>query len=250
MPDFYGFKEKQIAETLKQSATAQTTRFGLPGWTPPTRLGTVRFTNKSGTTIPPFGLAFIKPAGSDFEDGTGGLIVDAYKWSQITDNPGWFIVNNHLEVESNKEGVSQPFGEYYQISFASAVQPGESSRVGVDFAMGPADIGNGPVFMFMSQLAGLPDVGFYRYSTETTSFFETDGTGIPAASNKYIPAFASCERLKYNQQNGVIEPHSPPKYEQVGNHTGSAVTGNLVIQANKIDGEWFIHVEPCTAPPG
>ena len=82
------------------------------------------------------------------------------------------------------------------------------------------------------------------------AFFLTGEAGIPAASGQFNPQSAECERHYFNQPAGVIDPvvnpdDGSPVFEWVYNHTTNAVAADKLIQAKRIDGAWFIDVEPC-----
>jgi len=87
-------------------------------------------------------------------------------------------------------------------------------------------------------------------SVENTAFFLTGDEGIPAASGQFNPQSAECERHYFNKPAGVIDPavnpdDGSPVFETVYNHTTTAVAADKLIQAKRIDGAWFIDVEPC-----
>jgi|DEB0MinimDraft_6_1074348.scaffolds.fasta_scaffold00426_23 hypothetical protein len=92
---------------------------------------------------------------------------------------------------------------------------------------------------------------YYRISGFVeASFFLTGDEGIPAASGQFNPQGADCQRYYFNNQPGVIDPVEDPEtggtvFEFVYNHTTNAIAADKVIQAKKIDGQWFIDVEPC-----
>jgi len=88
------------------------------------------------------------------------------------------------------------------------------------------------------------------------SFFLTPDTGLPPAPNKFVPYLATpCERHYFDFRAKEIRPvideqTGEPLFEPVYNHTENEVGGDLLIQAKKIDGYWFIDVEPCPAEDG
>jgi hypothetical protein len=95
-----------------------------------------------------------------------------------------------------------------------------------------------------------------RDREEYTSFFLTPDTGLPAAPSKFHPYLATpCERLYFDKRAKEIKPlidesTGDPDLGMVFNHTQNEVGGDLIIQAKKIDGHWFIDVEPCPAEEG
>ena len=99
---------------------------------------------------------------------------------------------------------------------------------------------------------------YYRIRDRShyTSFFLTPDTGLPAAPSKFHPYLATpCERHYFDFRAKEIKPLTKeqtgePLFEPVYNHTQNEVGGDLIIQAKKIDGHWFIDVEPCPAEEG
>lgn len=82
------------------------------------------------------------------------------------------------------------------------------------------------------------------------SFFLTGDEGIPAATGQFTPRGAYCQRYYFDNPSGVIDPVEDPAtggpvFELVYNHTTNAIAADKVIQAKKIDGQWFVDVEPC-----
>lgn len=97
---------------------------------------------------------------------------------------------------------------------------------------------------------------YYKISSreETASFFLTPSNGIPSAEGD-SPRSNSCLKHFYNKNSLTIEPVEDDAtgnfvFSQVYNHTENEVGGDLMIQAKKIDGFWFIDVEPCPAEEG
>lgn len=92
---------------------------------------------------------------------------------------------------------------------------------------------------------------YYRISGFVeASFFLTGDEGIPAASGQFNPQGADCQRYYFDNPSGVIDPVEDPEtggtvFEFVYNHTTNAIAADKVIQAKKIDGQWFVDVEPC-----
>ena len=93
---------------------------------------------------------------------------------------------------------------------------------------------------------------YYKISDRglATAFFLTGDGGLPAASGQFNPQSAECERHWFNEPAGVIEPLENVEtgnkiFEWVYNHTTNAVAADKLIQAKRIDGAWFIDVEPC-----
>jgi hypothetical protein len=108
---------------------------------------------------------------------------------------------------------------------------------------GDADIAEGQEFW-----AGVDPWGDYYAiigGGTTAAFFHTPAGGMAAAVSKFQPTFTNCERLYFNDLNGVIESATPPEFQPVGNHIETPVRESVVIQAKVIDGSYFIDVEPC-----
>ena len=80
-------------------------------------------------------------------------------------------------------------------------------------------------------------------ATLATSFFKTPTNGIPAAVDVKVPVFRPAERLIWTGLE--IESYDPPQFEQLGNHVTADIGGDKIVQAKKINGDWFIDVEPC-----
>lgn len=99
---------------------------------------------------------------------------------------------------------------------------------------------------------------YYRIRDRShyTSFFLTPDTGLPASPSKFHPYLATpCERYYFDPNAKEIkvlidEQKGEPVFEPVFNHTQNEVAGDLLIQAKKIDGFWFIDVEPCPPEEG
>lgn len=78
---------------------------------------------------------------------------------------------------------------------------------------------------------------------EVTAFFLTPADGMRAAFSKFHPAATGCRKMKF--ENSVIVGYTPEEFEGVYNHTLNSVGSDKLIQAKKINGYWFIDVEPC-----
>lgn len=92
---------------------------------------------------------------------------------------------------------------------------------------------------------------YYRINgfMEASFFLVPDG-GIPAAAGKFSPGGTDCQRYYFDKPSSHIDPVEDPStggpvFEFVWNHTESQIAAGKVIQAKKIDGEWFVDVEPC-----
>jgi hypothetical protein len=92
---------------------------------------------------------------------------------------------------------------------------------------------------------------YYRINgfIEASFFLVPDG-GIPAASGKFSPGGTDCQRYYFDKPSSHIDPVEDPStggpvFEFVWNHTENQIAAGKVVQAKKIDGEWFVDVEPC-----
>ncbi len=96
---------------------------------------------------------------------------------------------------------------------------------------------------------------YYRLSESDrdgiVSFFLTPEDGIPAAEDNQCFS-SNCLRHYFDVNTSEIKPLEDPDsggfvFDDVFNHTYGPVEANTMIQAKKIDGAWFVDVEPC--PP-
>jgi hypothetical protein len=96
---------------------------------------------------------------------------------------------------------------------------------------------------------------YYRISGSDrdgiVSFFLTPEDGIPAAEGNQCFS-SNCLRHYFDVNTSEIKPLEDPDsggfvFDDVFNHTYGPVEANTMIQAKKIDGAWFVDVEPC--PP-
>ena len=83
------------------------------------------------------------------------------------------------------------------------------------------------------------------------SFFLTPEDGIPAAEGSQCFS-SNCLRHYFDVNTSEIKPLEDPDsgnfvFDDVFNHTYGPVEPSTIIQAKKIDGSWFVDVEPC--PP-
>lgn len=92
---------------------------------------------------------------------------------------------------------------------------------------------------------------YYRISDLTdASFFLVPDGGMPPGGGPFNPGGADCQRHYFDPlQNRILPLEDPstgaPVFEFVYNHTENMVAAGKVIQAKKIDGQWFVDVEPC-----
>jgi len=87
------------------------------------------------------------------------------------------------------------------------------------------------------------------------AFFMTGTVGVPAATFWDQPGKqTNLLRLRFDTDTETIVPHLDPDgnpvFEDIYNMTGEAIDGVNLLQCKKINGAWFIDVEPCTKPPG
>lgn len=81
------------------------------------------------------------------------------------------------------------------------------------------------------------------------TFFLTGESGMYAASGKFQPYGEELQRY-YASSTGYIRPLEDPKtgapvFEMVWNYTENRIGGDKLVQAKRINGQWFIDVEPC-----
>lgn len=253
----YGFKDKDVALRLKKMANGG----GVPNAAAdsPSQTSTPQYmdiVNETGSAIPPFGLVFAsKPVTSG-----GVAALSAFTYSQIKQqsNVDRFIplFNVAVEIPSGHYGSAQFAGEFFHCLLA-----GDSPNVGAtvypssdtDFHLSTdGDTAGGGwsyVAAFPASVLGADtsqDVALVRVlggSDAGTAFFYTGATGIPAAASKQQPGSEELWRQTFDSETGTIDPAN--EKEMVYNHTMSAVGPEKMIQCKKIDGAWFIDVEPC-----
>lgn len=248
----YGFNDKETANKLRQMAQGSSL-----GDTKPSksyRGKGYRVFNKTSGDIPAYGIAFIRDVNTTV-DNNRNLVIPVYKFTELlSESPkDMFLVNGPKAIPASKKGSMLGDQTYYMIKVSNGVNIETGKKYGVKpnsyelAAEADAETGS-PLFVPIASPTSLGICAFKQVveSGGGTAFFYTGATGIPAASSKFQPNKAELEKRQFDPDTGEVKSSSPQEYEHVYNHTLSAVGAEKLIQAKKIDGVWFIDVEPCS----
>lgn len=259
----YGFNNEETARKVAAkygpSYGSQPASKGLNSPRVPAKL---RFKNSSGSDIPGYGVAFCIGI---IDDGNQDWAAEVKAWSDISGDSNledaikFPVVNGPDPVAAGQWGVSQN-RDGFQIVRARQLGVGIGDLVGPDdtltgdnaFFMDAFSTQN--VFEVVGYVASgvINQQGLYLLVKKLSAgesgvaFFYTGDSGIPAAPSKFQPNKAELEKRYFDPDTDEIKSFDPKEYEDVYNHTLSEVGKEKVIQAKKIDGAWFIDVEPCS----
>jgi hypothetical protein len=249
MAKSYGFKDREVALRLKRMVTeGRSASIGSPRYeAEPEGIITK---NVSGQIIPAWGVSYIKSDAATVSD--VGTDVEVRRYDQIPSAESFekqfALINGPLDIAANAYGMSQANQQTCEIRYNGAGTAGEiyGPDTSDPFVVkAGANITAGVTWQFIAPLQSTPQTGlFVRTTTESaTAFFLTPSGGMAAAASQLQPTFTLCERLYFI--GTTIEASTPPEFVEVGNHIETAVRADVVIQAKRIDGFWFIDVEPC-----
>ncbi len=110
-------------------------------------------------------------------------------------------------------------------------------------------VSNGELFTSIDRGAPPPPRTLpQRRVSDSTAFFQTGVSGIPAAISATQPSQGVCTKLLFNRGLGtfVTAPIvALPDDSSVFNSCMGAIKGTIVIQAKRINGAWFADVVDC-----
>ena len=245
----YGFSDKETAQKLRQMA--QGSENGSGGLKPPYRGKGYRVSNQSGGEIPAYGIAFTKEINTT-TDGNRNSTFTVEKFSSLDsdDIKDMFLVNGPTAIPNNKKGTLVADQRYYKILVDSNPEKGKKYGVLADSYTLTEESNaedSSPLFLPVGSRS-TKGIAVFQLLVEGgggTAFFYTGDLGIPAAISKTQPTSEEIEKRFFDTDTKEIKPFDPPEFYDVYNHTLGDVGPEKFIQAKKIDGVWFVDVEPC-----